>query len=907
MKFLDLDKHPSDINEWMLIDQYEYYFNYYSKIYPKCTVLFHNGKFYEFYGVENDSLKIGNVSEIQELTLLNMNYRYPDKPNINTKRNPMCIGFNTNAKSKYISFLIEKGWTLIQVDQESGKIDEDTKIIRGVTIIHSKDTYIDEDNPEIGNHYLVSIVVDSFSDPEFEPVIVGMSAIDITTGETKIYEAYNSKDDQNCAFDEITRFLQSHTPKEVLFYSEKPIDTERNTLKNNHVFNKKHADPKYQTKFLEKIYGSGAMTSIQELLGISRYTTATTSFISLLQYCLDHNPMLVESIKIPNVEQQKNTLVLANNAILQLNLINNDKFKFASIFNLINFTTTAMGYRLLKSRLLYPITDCEELERRYSLILEYWEKYEPIQKILKTICDLEKSIRKITEKNLKNIVYTIFQISKLCILAESVGSPKLTKLQIWMHENVDLESNTVFRSEKLQDLKNTITTCMDYFNKTKKDFQDHLKVENIQMIISEEGCRFRFTNAKYKMVEKDVIIVSSNKTYKFCTTKKLQSVFAKYDTACKEYEKEYSKTLQEFCDGLQSFKKSISSAIYFTAQVDVVVSSIICAQQFNYCEPKVVNDKSFISAKQLRHPIIERISNSIYVPHDIDTSSGMLLYGFNASGKSSLMKSIGVNLVMAQAGLFVAAKKFRFAPYTTLQTRILSNDDMHKGLSSFAVEMSELRGILSRANDSSLVLGDEISRGTETVSGVAIVSAAILQLVDKGSHFLFATHLHQLVELREIKKLIKNEKLQVFHLQVERDLKTGTLIYKRDLEPGCGDSLYGLEVARAMKLPQDFLDKAMMIRKEILNEKDILGKASHFNSEMILDKCGVCGEQASEVHHIRFQSEADDNGFIGHFHKNNLRNLVGLCEDCHKKVHLGKLTIKKWVETSEGMVLKFSK
>lgn len=731
-----------------------------------------------------------------------------------------------------------------------------------------------------------------------------MSAIDITTGQTIIYESSNSKDDQNFAFDDVTRFVSTHLPKEVLYYGTFSV----NKMTNNFVYNKKHEDPKYQTKFLEKVFGTTLFSSISETLGISRYTVAITSFISLLQYCLDHNPVLLESLTPPIIFSNNNNLVLSNNTIEQLDLVTSSNFKFANIFNLVNFTSTPMGYRLLKNRLVNPITNVEELNRRYDLITTFWDKYEPIQEILKTICDLEKAIRKISEKNIKNIVYSIYQIAKLVRLVEEDGlfeNIKLNKLTTWLNENVDGESDILFKSERLQELQTTQQKCLTYFSKCKKTFEEAVN-GSVEMLLTEEGCRFKFSNGKYKKVEKDLVILSSNKTYKYCTTKKLQAVSEEYSTACEEYETEFTKINKEFCESIKGFQKTIMSAIHFTAQLDVVVSSIICAQKFRYCRPKVMEGRSCISSKQIRHPIIEQINNTIYTPHDIDfdhnSQTGMLLYGFNASGKSSLMKAIGVNLVMAQAGLFVAAKKFKYSPYTNIQTRILSNDDLQKGMSSFAVEMSELRGILSRANDSSLILGDEISRGTESISGVAIVAAAILELVKKGSHFLFATHLHQLAELKEIKKL---DRLGIFHLQVERDLKTGVLVYKRDLEPGCGDSLYGLEVARAMKLPQEFLDRAMSIRKEILNEKEFLGKSSKYNAEMFLTTCGVCGEEATEVHHIRPQKEADSDGYIEHFHKNKLRNMVGLCTACHKKVTFGKIIIKKWVETSEGMVLKW--
>jgi DNA mismatch repair protein MutS len=166
----------------------------------------------------------------------------------------------------------------------------------------------------------------------------------------------------------------------------------------------------------------------------------------------------------------------------------------------------------------------------------------------------------------------------------------------------------------------------------------------------------------------------------------------------------------------------------------------------------------------LRHPLIEsREENGIFIPNDLYLGDGenhtftehatlenakevkgVLLYGINSSGKSSLMKSIGIAVVMAQAGFFVPCAMLRFSPVDKLLTRIVSKDNLYKGLSTFAVEMLELRNIFNRVTANSLILGDEISHGTETESALAIVASAILKLREIGSLFIFATHLHQL-------------------------------------------------------------------------------------------------------------------------------------------------------------------
>jgi len=906
--FIDSDKHPYDINEWSLILQYDYYFNYYRQHYPKLTVMFQNGSFYEFYG--NEEGTIGNVSEIANLTLLNIG-RHSDV---------VFVGFQINSKSKYLEKLLEYGWTVVQVDQEPTK-EKGKKFKRGVTVIHSPETYIDDQiTPD--NKFIVCCFVEYFSDPQFDPVVVGLSAIDVTTGEIKIYETGNDRDDEDFALNEITHFIQSHSPVCTLFYSEHKIDGYQNTIK----WDPKYQTPKYQTKLLEGLYPSRGLLSIHEYLGITRFTTAISSFVALANYCLDHNPILLTNLSPPSIYSNESCLMLANNAIEQLDLVSQSKGKTASVFNLVNFTNTSMGHRLLRNRLLYPITDPDELNRRYDYVETFWD-WEKYSKILGKICDLEKIYRKLTEQNIHIFVTSILRIEKLSKLIDnqfstvtqtskaslvsrpigSSGSENqfpsikgLSKLLDFIKGNVDQTSQTFFINPRLDELNRLKKECCEYFSAQKKKLQDLIN-STIEMNINEQGCLFKLSNSKYSLVKNQMIVVNSNKTYTHCTTEEVQEASTRYTIACQEYEEVYNKSFKDFIEGILGFDKIIKRAINYVANVDVYVSSAKCARQYNYSRPIVKTGCSFISAKQIRHPIIERICEAIYMPHDVilnDKMNGMLLYGFNASGKSSLMKTIGINLILAQAGMFTASTRFKFAPFTNIQTRIISTDNLQKGLSSFAVEMTELRSILARANESSLILGDEISRGTETVSGVAIVSTAILTLLSKGSKFLFATHLHQLCDIQEIRQ---SEKLGIFHLQVKRE--KGVLVYNRELQPGCGDSLYGLEVARAMKLSDEFMVTANRIRKRLIGEEE--SKPSRYNSEMFLESCGVCGETATEVHHIKFQKDADENGFIGWHHKNHLRNLVGLCESCHKSVHHTGLKISGWKETSEGFKLEF--
>jgi DNA mismatch repair protein MutS len=361
------------------------------------------------------------------------------------------------------------------------------------------------------------------------------------------------------------------------------------------------------------------------------------------------------------------------------------------------------------------------------------------------------------------------------------------------------------------------------------------------------------------------------------------------------------------------YLECLSRITKFIGEIDVLKAGARMAIEFSYVKPVIKKDPqkgSFLAFTGIRHPIIENINTRApYITNDLelgDKIDGILLFGVNASGKSSLMKAVGINLILAQAGFFVAAKSFEYYPFDYLFTRIWNNDNIFKGQSTFEVEISELRSIIQKASNKSLVLGDELCSGTETVSASAIVTAGIKRLSNANAKFIFATHLHflannsHLVNLKNVKNL---------HLSVTYDHSTKKLIYDRKLKDGSGPSTYGLEVCKAMGLDEDFLKEAFEIRKEISHDQSgslSNQKTSKYNSDVRVDKCLVCNAKGEDVHHIQFQCTANKIGMIGSIHKNRESNLVVLCKECHNKVHSNQLTIRGYIETSEGIELDYN-
>ena len=405
------------------------------------------------------------------------------------------------------------------------------------------------------------------------------------------------------------------------------------------------------------------------------------------------------------------------------------------------------------------------------------------------------------------------------------------------------------------------------------------------------------------------------------------------------------KVYQNIVKKLQDYQDNINNISEFITYVDLVYTKAFIANKYNYCKPELVlneTGKSFIEATDLRHCLIEKIQQTeLYVANDITIGQGttekgttekgtnttekgthnngtktntnnhldgILLYGTNAVGKTSFIKALGISVVMAQAGLYVPASSYKFKPYKYIFTRILGNDNLFKGLSTFAVEMSELRTILRLADKHSLVLGDELCSGTESISAVSIFVASIQALTRQGCSFIFATHLHEIISYEEIVSL---HNVGLKHMSVIFDKERGCLIYNRKLQDGPGNNMYGLEVCKSLSLPQDFLENAHNIRMKYHPESaSVLGqKGSHFNAKQIAG--GICEKcklnTAIDVHHMIYQNNADDKGIIKQkgltFDKNNKANLINLCDKCHDEVHKTNKQYKK-TKTTIGIILE---
>jgi len=369
---------------------------------------------------------------------------------------------------------------------------------------------------------------------------------------------------------------------------------------------------------------------------------------------------------------------------------------------------------------------------------------------------------------------------------------------------------------------------------------------------------------------------------------------------------------KNFIVNLTNYIDQFDVVIAYVSNIDVLQNKGYIAHKYNYCRPTIDcerADKSYVDVEKLRHPLIEHLQqNEIYVTNDlkigIDDFDGLLLYGTNAVGKTSFIRAMGIAVIMAQSGLYVPCSSFTYTPYDYIFTRILGNDNLFKSLSTFAVEMCELRTILKNSNANSLILGDELCSGTESSSALSIFTAGLQNLHKKNSTFLFATHFHEIINYEEVIDLTR---IRMMHMEVIYDEANDCLVYNRKLKEGPGNSMYGLEVCKSLGLPDDFLKEAMDIRIKYNEENSgvLSHKQSHYNAKKIKGICEVCNEKIGEdIHHLQYQNRANDtNNYIDDFHKNHKANLVNICKKCHDNIHQNDTQFKK-TKTTKGYKLQ---
>jgi len=722
------------------------------------------------------------------------------------------------------------------------------------------------------------------------------------------------------------------------------------------------------TIFKKVFKNTNSILSIIEYLDLEMKPLSVVSFAYLLQFVYEHSDKIINGIKKPIYLENHKYLSLINNALENLNIISNksSNSKTSSLINLLNNCKTSIGKRFFKQCLINPLTDPIKINERYEQCDMFIKDdlYKQVRIHLSKISDIERLYKRIilgtlqpsefvsihtslealiilSKYNFKNMSWnddnqrsledfmeyykTKFDLSEMekvnlnqvnkNIFNKSIH-PDLDSLEseisslenifenvlYCLNEGKGNESNNEFKLEKNKDNIKSITITQNRFSNLKKDKS---RCNYINKLLS-SNCSLSLDD----IIEKP--ISTNNKTNLKITFKGMNDSQTKLSELQSEFKCKITELyLQELRYFYENYENLFTRISNFIALVDFYSTNAKNSIDLGYTRPNIVYDSndSFIDTIGIRHPLIEQIQVDIpYISNDVsigtDNSKGMILYGLNSSGKSSLMKSIGMNLIMAQTGMFTSCKSFNFHPYNHIFSRVIGGDNLFKGQSSFVSEINEIRTILKRTDNHSLVLGDELLNSTETTSAIAMIVSGINILSRKNTSFIFASHLHELCDIESIKNL---NNVNIYHLSVDYNNEKNILIYNRKLKPGNGNSLYGLEVAYSLDMPPEFLSFAHSIRDEFMNRNKFIvePKTSKYNKDVYMDICSVCNKKCEEVHHLNPQENADKYGFIKNkqLHMNHKSNLLPICIECHDNIHNGNINVCEPVLTSKGVEL----
>jgi len=943
----------------MFKEYIELYKTYTQKYGSKTAIFLMVGSFYELYDIQN--IETGetecNIREIVDYLGIQLSTKKGEFPD---NCDGLFAGFPDYVLHKWAGRLTSAGWTVVIVDQIKdmrGKVKE-----RKVSRILSPSTHI-ENTSSNDTPYVVTLY--------FQPNSSGFGAgvLDLTTGTTVTYSGtVNGKSDVWTA-DDIVQMLSVFQPKEIIVYWNASTNSQNaqnapDDASFRRIFSIHHSITLHirelntmgafskelvRTEYLQKIYSVKSVLPVRTYLGL-RSDLEEYALVFLLQFVEEHYPSMLKSFHRNESWNPQSRLICGNHALTQLQMTGINQSE--TVIGLFDKSISPMGKRAMRERLLSPFSDALEINTRLNEVKEYitWadNKSKMLEKNLRFMCDLPRFHRKllcglITFSEIAGLFQTYSAINSIItyvtpnsLLKEPFSMEQWTTYMDVFNANFDEEKAktangdiTAFNHNKYKDIGEKESEIKDVL----AEFQSLRKEIAINGGVQEDTIRLEEREREpYGIKCSTVILQQLKKNIKNLPDgTKITELKSGGWIDCTQLQKLNTK-LQKHRESLQNLVRmhipdaclEISEAgnniwqlmEYWVSHIDCTQCIGRVSKEKGFCCPTIENPDevsgSSLNIKNIRHPLVEATSTRVsYVKHDIklgcNNTKGWLVYGMNASGKSTLMKATGLCVLMAQAGCFVPAKEMNLKPFRAIYTRILNQDNLFAGLSSFAVEMSELRDILRNANKYTLVLGDELCAGTESTSAQALVASGVQWLSKNGAKFIFATHLHDLPNVINTMEL----GVEVWHLHVEYDAITKKLIYDRSLRPGSGSTLYGLEVARAMDLPFEFIEKAMENRHKIMNSvTQFNASSSSWSPEIVRKECEVCNKQITtelEVHHIIPRATATNSMLSDGTNMNDKRNLIVVCKNCHDEVHNGDITIGQMNVTSDGVERKIIK
>lgn len=771
------------------------------KNYEDAILFFRIGDFYEMFFEDADT-----AARELELTLTGKNCGLDE-------RVPMC-GIPHHAYLPYLEKLVNKGYKVAICEQLT---DPSLKgmVERGVIQVVTKGTMMESSGlDEKSNNYIGSIY--DFSH------CYAISYADISTGEINTLLI-------NYDIDKLINEIIRLDIKELIVNSE--IDRKIiNTLRESYGI---------LITISSSIYNEDNYSYIYEGIDDVR---VVNSIKHLLSYLSDTKKGNLSHLQKVNIIDKNAYLELDVHSKRNLELVETLRLKERtySLLWLLDKTKTAMGSRLLKRWIENPLVDKTLIERRYNFISKLLTEFilkEELRELLNGVYDLERLSGRIcygnlnardliqlknSLKNLPHIKTILEELNYDRQLETLEDLHSLLELSINEDAPITIKEGGIIKkgySKELDDLKSLSSGGKDFILQLEQEEKERTGIKNLKVGFNKVfGYYIEVSNGQKDLI-KDEYNYTRKQTLSNCERYITPKLKEKEDLILNSDEKSQELEYQLFIeirDKVRTYVPRIQNISNIISEVDVLLSLAVVSENNNYVRPTLVDERN-ICIKDARHPVVEQVANFTYVPNDIimDSKTNILLItGPNMSGKSTFMRTLALVIIMAQMGSYVPCSSCSIPIFDKIFTRIGASDDLVSGESTFMVEMKEANNAVSRATENSLILFDELGRGTATYDGMSL-ARSILEYVhnEVKCKTLFSTHYHELTVLEKELSHLKN-------VHVSASLDNGTITFLHKVRMGAVDKSYGIHVASLVGLPKSIIERATEILDVYENPKN---------------------------------------------------------------------------------------
>ena len=810
--------------------------------YKDCILFYRLGDFYEMFF--EDALIAARELEI---TLTGKDCGLPE-------RAPMA-GIPHHAAEVYAEKLIEKGYKVAICEQLEDPKTAKGIVKRGVIRILTPGTIVESNLlEEKKNNYIMSICKSG--------IYFGVSVCDISTGE---FYSSEIKSENNFALllDEIARFAPSEIiANSMMFECQEEMDKIRERFS---IYMSRFSDKFFTDDVGNLTLDYNIIENKKEVTNLKEKPLAVKSINALLEYLNETQMTSLEHINTITIYSLSKYMSLDINARRNLEITEKmrDKSKKGTLLWVLDKTSTSMGGRLLRRWLNDPLLEVKEIQERLDAVKELKDNMMlrgEITDTLKKVYDIERLAGKMTYGNanardmitLKNSLERLPEVKNVLAMCQS---HKLKEL----YENLD-ELKDVFAlieksivedppmtikdggiiklgyDEEIDTLKKASTEGKTWLAKLEADEKEKTGIKTLKVGYNKvfgyyiEVSKSFVSQVPERFIRKQTLTTGERYITEELKTIENQILGAEEKVVNLEYNA-FVEIRTEIAKNIKRLQKTAN----VVSTLDVLSSFAQVAEDMNYCMP-VVKDDGIIKIKEGRHPVIEKmIGSGNFVPNDtyLDKNGDRLaiITGPNMAGKSTYMRQVALITLMAQVGSFVPATEAQIGVVDKIFTRVGASDDLSMGQSTFMVEMMEVATILKEATENSLVILDEIGRGTSTYDGLSIAWAVAEYIANKekcGAKTLFATHYHELIELADKQEGIKNYSIAVKE-------KGEDIIFLRKIVEGGTDESYGIHVARLAGIPKVVTKRADEILTSLERKSMLSGKKQEKESKKVVE------------------------------------------------------------------------